>query len=795
MRHLLAFLALLSIVTTALGQAQAEQDRLEFFTLNPPELPDWLAEATSKLDTPVTPAAEVTALMAQLGADRAAQRKAAGEALVAIGLPALPELLQAESEDDPEVRERAAGLTARIRQNSANALFLRHVVRSIRYGIPIPKPDRGDDTSYISRADTLKLQMANCTDELTEPLFALRRYLPTNELIEMLDGLNGKKSAEAAQWLRLIGQIDGTPIAFCGSRPGDQLNKAKIAELNPPQLAWLARAIASEDRFTRHAAATWQLARGIADQGSAPLEAAWRGDDLLLQDVAAVFLLHTDEGKMRSIAEAYMAESNAVPTRLRGIDLYGLWLYKTRDKTYQLKIEREDLKPLEAMLSNSNASLRLAAAYSMIPPRFYYHTAPNSQSSADFDRILFSGERLKPDGLEVMIQRLNGEEIDMPEEWMDFCKNTTVDGLKAFHPAALVVALRILIDDYQALPRSERPNMHSLLRLRMPYTTPTKGGPELIERWLHTYHLTSSSQRFSSLSELKPDQQPPVLHELIRHGPYVDRSSYLRAVQFLDKDHPHIDAILQQARQGLSVERALQASLALAHRGQTESQDLARQALGMTVLPAKIRALAANVLATQGDTASQPARQALFDELVASGTNNNYQTALAISQALWALRDQPNDSVKDYLRSRLATGQCGNEELHAAKKYCYNCVYLRNVAAILALRWQLDFEKPSADYDAKNSATILFHQVHWLLNKSEPKVPVRRLYTSLRAPDGLDIDLVKDNALRLDQMLDTTLFAPTVGDTPDAFSEAWRTWRESDEAIPFLPPKPDAEAK
>ena len=70
-------------------------------------------------DAPPPPALDT--LVGQLGADRFADREAAARALEASGEVAVPALLAAGRHPDPEVRQRAAAITARLQRSSESA--------------------------------------------------------------------------------------------------------------------------------------------------------------------------------------------------------------------------------------------------------------------------------------------------------------------------------------------------------------------------------------------------------------------------------------------------------------------------------------------------------------------------------------------------------------------------------------------------------------------------------------------------------------------------------------------------
>src|SRR5205823_5129027 len=75
--------------------------------------------AESPAPAPIRPAAEV--LAAQLGAPSFADREAAAKALEALGPAAIPALQAAAKSPDPEVRQRASALLARLQRSADSA--------------------------------------------------------------------------------------------------------------------------------------------------------------------------------------------------------------------------------------------------------------------------------------------------------------------------------------------------------------------------------------------------------------------------------------------------------------------------------------------------------------------------------------------------------------------------------------------------------------------------------------------------------------------------------------------------
>lgn len=781
------------------------------FAMSPAELPaadkifDW---QLPPLPEPISDD-EAEKLLGQLSDVRAGERQQARRQLREHGLRAGPALLKAVRDADPELALAARALLRGITEDNTPRRLHQMLVEEVQFGKA--------NNQLSGLVKTLSTTQAN---DFARLVFAMRHQLEPGRINSLLASTRGPEARRLKTWVQLLANQHGAPMyamSYSRSRP-------KL-ELLPEHEAYLERAASSNNPALREHIRKWAVA-GKLDiaQRSIPL----REESIPVRN-ALVFRFSIEQPKFLLLQSRQILgeKDQDADTTLFGLDMLsagkfslGKWTsYKPTGK------EDEDFAFAAAYLDHEDPRVRLRAAFALIPPKLGYKHEGSSRSSS-LDTELFTRHRADDllavaDWMDKFAALPTADKAEVKAEEKEDAKKdagkTPVEdpakdarpvfprmaidpvsgeswftALHKVSPAHMPSALRVLAKDLVSKEGPEHAAIlseiaGSLLAFRLA-STPMKYWPTAEHQVLLEASIYSSARDplIYTTQDQFNGQAPAFLLPVFKHGPVPADRGYAMIAAATCAGQPEAIAVFKAALEHPSVNHRVEAAMALAFLGEEAGRDAARSILDDDNVSETLRSKAAVALAAMRDKKSYAAITKRFEALLPQELPSSSTTAKARSRYLYSLRDARPEVAEDFVVKRLRSSRCP-QCMRNSSRYCTFCSRDGTAVAALAYLWNLTGELPEENKTKSSTPHTLWEFIRFLKTAEPKTLDFQTFSPLLRVPAGKSLDLRVEAATKIDQVTGgKTDFADLAKAEPDRLEEAYKLWRNSKAALPFL---------
>jgi|GEM_PF-5832982 len=335
-----------------IGSGDLEGDRAHLLTMDPPQLPAWLAEG--KWDRPPS--------------------------------------------DDQAHKEGLDDL-------------LRGLQDRVRFGsVPKPKPSLAMLKEPAPDAHRHQ-RLAGADRDAIATLFAMRRHLDPRTLWPHLDHLpENEHSRQARSWFLLLAHDHGVPFVLHSNEAWNGIHEVR-KNLDERQREWVRRCAASDDPWARRHGRMWEallLGEDPSRSLSHALDNALAEGDGLRVDLLLRAYRRSDQAGLTAFATARLNTAQNTPETLAAFDLLHYAVYGGATEKGHDNVQA--LAPIAAYLDAADRDLRRGAAISLLPSAIDVPVRPRLAVGRTTHQVF----AMSPAELSKGLEQVRSREIESP---------------------------------------------------------------------------------------------------------------------------------------------------------------------------------------------------------------------------------------------------------------------------------------------------------------------------------------------------------------------------------------------
>jgi|GEM_PF-2288839 len=803
-------LACLGVFGLSVSGQERDNAAQPLYAMTPAELPaadrdtDWRLPALPEAMDPD----RAEALLEGLAAAKANERIEARRQLRETGLAAGPALLEAVTSGDPELALSAREVLRDITADHTLRRCHQLLSEEVQFG------KASNELSGLAK--TLSVDDGN---RFARVLFAMRHQLGATRLRQLLSDTRGPDARRLHSWNELLGHQHGIPLfalSYSRHRPKKQLL--------PEHEAFLDRASASDNRDLNMHADKWILAAKLEQaQELQPLDGA---TEPAVRNTAVFRLVVEQALFVRGLGRDMLAKAEPDETdKIRlGLELLHAGMFTLGNwKSYKKRTsDMADFERIAAHLDHEDPRVRLWAAFGIFPPKISYkHNGSTRSGSLDTefltrhraeDLLAIAAWSDQENAIANNEQAAAGTEVEAPnadaenpaagptnafpevaigdtaESWFTVLHKLLPEHLG---PALRVIATELVVKqdaEHEAVLQDLATSLYGFRVSSVPMKHWPAGSHQLLLE-AYTYSTGGRDALVYATQDQFTGDPPAFLLPVFEHGPVPVDRGYAMIAAATCREHPEAMRILKGALDHPSANHRVEAAMALAFLGEEAGREAARAILDEEQMSETLRSKAAVALASMQDEASYAQIGKRFEAMLPQPgvtPSSSSTIAKARTRYLYALRDARPPEAESFVKTRLRFSKCPNC-IQKSSSYCTYCSRDATAVGALAHLWKLTDELPEENKDKTS-----FPQTQWeflrFLNTDAPKtLDFTWVDPVLAVPAGKSLDLRAAAAAKIDAVTGgATDFSRLAKSDPDQLDEAYKTWRASKAARPFL---------